>query len=244
MGPGCGACPVATRTFATASLTWLPLPRGRGATRTRACPNTLSSSISRSKRASASAALAKVSRYTTWGRPTCASTPYSRRRRSTMMSRWSSPMPRMMVWPVSASSPVRKVGSSSASLARPKSSFSFSAWVLGSMARAITGSRAAMRSSRMGALGRANGVAGARVLEAHRHHDGARARALDALAPVGMHREQTSDLFVAPGARVLHFVARFQHARVDAQVHRLAPFVHGYLEGQGAKGRSCRRRVG
>jgi hypothetical protein len=49
-------------------------------------------------------------------------------------------MPRMMVCPVSASSLKRKVGSSSASLARPKSSFSFSACVFGSMARAMTGS--------------------------------------------------------------------------------------------------------
>ena len=46
----------------------------------------------------------------------------------------------LAVWPVSVSSPKRNVGSSSASFPRPKSSFSFSACVLGSMARAITGS--------------------------------------------------------------------------------------------------------
>ena len=42
-----------------------------------------------------------VSRYATCGAPIFASTPYSRRSRSMMISRCSSPMPDRMVWPVS-----------------------------------------------------------------------------------------------------------------------------------------------
>ena len=49
-------------------------------------------------------------------------------------------MPRMIVCPVSASSLTRNVGSSSASFFKPKSSFSRSACVFGSIAREITGS--------------------------------------------------------------------------------------------------------
>ena len=63
-------------------------------------------------------------------------------------------------------------------------------------------------------------------------------RALDALAAVGVHGEQARDLLVAPGARVLHFVARLEHARIDAQEDGLAALVHGHLEGQGAERRA------
>ena len=49
-----------------------------------------------------------------------------------MISRWSSPIPLMMVSPVSASSRTRKVGSSSTILPSEKSSRSFSALVSGS----------------------------------------------------------------------------------------------------------------
>ena len=48
-------------------------------------------------------ALRIVSRYATCGLPTLASTPNSRFMRSTMISRCSSPMPEMMVWPLSSS---------------------------------------------------------------------------------------------------------------------------------------------
>ena len=56
-----------------------------------------------------------VSRYATCGRPMFASTLNSRFMRSTMISRCSSPMPEMIVCPVSASECTRNVGSSSAS---------------------------------------------------------------------------------------------------------------------------------
>src|SRR3989304_4332788 len=61
---------------------------------------------------SASASLLMVSLYATCGRPTLASTPNSRFMRSTMISRWSSPMPAMIVSPVSMSPETRKVGPS------------------------------------------------------------------------------------------------------------------------------------
>jgi hypothetical protein len=140
-----------------------------------------------------------------------------------------------MVWPVSGSSPKRKVGSSSASLARPKSSFSFLGLGLrldGARDDRLVHVDAAEQDGR---LGRVHGVAGAGLLEPHGDHDAAGARALDALAAVGVHREEPGDLLVAPGARVLHFIARPKHAGIDAQEDRLAAFVHGDLEGQGAE---------
>src|SRR5450756_847723 len=56
------------------------------------------------------------------------------------MSRWSSPIPPMTVWPVSGSSLTRKVGSSSASFWMATDSFSWSPLVFGSMATSMTGS--------------------------------------------------------------------------------------------------------
>jgi hypothetical protein len=85
-------------------------------------------------------------------------------------------------------------------------------------------------------LGRVEGIAGAGLLEAHGHHDAARRGALDALAAVGVHREEACHLLVAPGARVLYLVAGLEHAGVEAQENRLAPFVHGHLEREGAEG--------
>ena len=57
-----------------------------------------------------------------------------------MISRCSSPMPRMMTWPVCSSVLTRKVGSSAISLAMPWPSFSWSALVFGSTASEMTGS--------------------------------------------------------------------------------------------------------
>src|SRR6059036_1766071 len=84
--------------------------------------------------------LRTVSRYATWGRPTLASTLNSRRMRSTMISRCSSPMPLMIVWFVSGSECTRNVGSSSDSFCSAMLSLSWSALVFGSMATEITGS--------------------------------------------------------------------------------------------------------
>ena len=75
-------------------------------------------------------------------------------------------------------------------------------------------------------LGRRQRVAGPRVLEPGRDDDAARAGALDRLAPVRVHGEQPRHLLVPARARVVDLVARAQHARVDAQVDRLAPLLH------------------
>src|ERR1700722_14060578 len=86
---------------------------------------------------SASACRRMVSRYASRGLPTLASTLYSRIMRSTMISRCSSPVPLMMVWPESGSVCTLKVGSSCASLASAMLIFSWSALVFGSTATEI-----------------------------------------------------------------------------------------------------------
>ena len=70
-----------------------------------------------------------------------------------MISRWSSPIPLMIVCPVSGSVCTRKVGSSSASLVSPVPSLSWSALVLGSIATDITGSGKSIASRMMGCRG-------------------------------------------------------------------------------------------
>ena len=67
-----------------------------------------------------------------------------------MISRCSSPMPEMMVCPVSSSLRTWKVGSSSARRCSEAASFSSSALVLGSMATAMTGSGNSIDSSTIG----------------------------------------------------------------------------------------------
>ena len=69
-----------------------------------------------------------------------------------MISRWSSPIPEISVWPVSSSVRTRKVGSSSERRCRPEPSLSWSAFVFGSIATAMTGSGKSIASSRMGAV--------------------------------------------------------------------------------------------
>src|SRR5438034_1277009 len=80
-----------------------------------------------------------VSRYATWGFPIFAATPNSRTIRSTRISRCSSPIPEMMVCPVSSSVCILNVGSSRRSLSRAVPSLSWSDFVLGSIATEITG---------------------------------------------------------------------------------------------------------
>ena len=87
-----------------------------------------------------------VSRYATWGLPIFASTVNSRRIRSTRISRCSSPIPEIIVWPLSSSVLTLNEGSSWASLPKATPIFSWSALVLGSTATEITGSGNSMRS--------------------------------------------------------------------------------------------------
>ena len=68
-----------------------------------------------------------------------------------MISRCSSPMPAISVWPVSSSVVTRNVGSSSASRASAVPSLSWSAFDLGSTATEITGSGNVIDSSTIGA---------------------------------------------------------------------------------------------
>ena len=89
---------------------------------------------------SISTAFVKVSLYATWGAPTFASTLNSRSRRSTITSKWSSPIPAIIVWPVSWSVCARNVGSSSANFAKASPILPWSFFVFGSIASSITGS--------------------------------------------------------------------------------------------------------
>ena len=110
---------------------------------------------------SASAEPRMVSRYATCGLPTFATTPNSRFMRSTRISRCSSPMPLMMVSPVSSSVETRNVGSSSESFQSAMPIFSWSAFVAGSMRKLTTGSgnlisehdRVRLVAERVGGLG-------------------------------------------------------------------------------------------
>ncbi len=70
-----------------------------------------------------------------------------------MISRCSSPMPEILVWPVSLSVSTLKVGSSCISLASPWPSFSWSALVFGSTASAMTGAGKLIDSSTTGFCG-------------------------------------------------------------------------------------------
>src|SRR5947209_1231188 len=90
-----------------------------------------------------------ASRYATWGLPTDASTPNSRFIRSTMISRCSSPIPEMIVWPDSSSVWTRNDGSSCARRLSATPIFSWSALVFGSTACEITGSGNSIFSSVM-----------------------------------------------------------------------------------------------
>ena len=89
---------------------------------------------------STSAGAVMASRYETWGAPTLASTPNSRCKRSTMISKWSSPMPLMMVWAFSSSYFVRNDGSSAAKRANASPILSWSFLDLASTATLMTGS--------------------------------------------------------------------------------------------------------
>ena len=134
-----------------------------------------------------------ASRYATWGLPMLAPTLNSRTMRSVMISRWSSPMPRMIVWPVSLSVCTLKVGSSCISLPSAMPIFSWSAFVFGSMATAMTGSGKfiASRIDRVRLV--ADRVARLHVLQAHGRRDVAGPDLLDLLALVGVHLEEAAD---------------------------------------------------
>mmetsp|Transcript_33077 Transcript_33077/g.84832 ORF Transcript_33077/g.84832 Transcript_33077/m.84832 type:complete len:209 (-) Transcript_33077:1068-1694(-) len=81
-----------------------------------------------------------ASRYDTCGAPTTHSTLNSRCMRSTMISRWSSPMPSMTVCPVSSSREKRNEGSSAERRTSASDILSCSFFEAGSTATLMTGS--------------------------------------------------------------------------------------------------------
>ena len=109
-------------------------------------------------------------------------------------------MPAISVWPVSSSVWTRKVGSSSASRARPLPSLSWSAFDFGSTATEITGSGKLIDSSTIGADSADERVAGGRVLEADARGDLARADLLALLAVVRVHLQDPADALGLAGA--------------------------------------------
>ena len=133
-----------------------------------------------------------VSRYATWGRPTLASTLNSRSSRRAITSRWSSPIPEMIVWPVSSSDRTWKVGSSSARRARPfracpGRSWSWARWQPRSPDRGTSSTRAESgRCCR-------KGVAGPGVLEPDRGHDVTRVDLVDVLLLGGVHPQESPE---------------------------------------------------
>ena len=183
-----------------------------------------------------------VSRYATCGLPMLASTLNSRRMRSTRMSRWSSPMPEMTVWPVSSSLRTRKVGSSSARRWIAAPSFSWSDLVFGSMATWMTGSGNVI-DSRMTGLAGSHSVSPVVVCLrpcTAMMSPAQRRRALFTL--VGVHLVDLADPLFAVLGGVDHLGAGVERAGVDPDVGQLAEvLVRLDLEGQAGERLGGRR---
>ena len=177
-----------------------------------------------------------ASLYATCGLPTFASTLNSRRRRSRMISRCSSPMPAMIVCCVSSSVRIRNVGSS---CARRVSAVAELILVgLASSARSpdeITGSGNAIDSSAIGDFS-SHSVSPVRVSDkTDRRGDVARADRVDVLAMVGVHPQDPADALLAPAARVVDVAAFVEDARVDAEIRQVAVRIGRDLERQRAE---------
>ena len=142
--------------------------------------------------------------------------------RSTRISRCSSPMPEMIVWPDSSSVCTRNDGSSCARRLSAMPIFSWSALVFGSTATWITGSGKIIFSSMITCCRIAQRVAGRRFLQADRRGDVAGAHFLDFLALVGVHLQDAADALLAALDRVVDGVARVDDARIDAEEDQLA----------------------
>ena len=139
-----------------------------------------------------------------------------------MISRWSSPMPAISVWPVSSSVRTRKVGSSSARRCRPCAEL-----VLVGLRLRLDGDRdhrvrERHRLEHDRRRLRRERVARRRVLQADARGDLARADLLALLAVVRVHLEDAADPLGLAGRRVEDAVAGLELARVDAEVRQLA----------------------
>ena len=155
-----------------------------------------------------------------------------------MISRCSSPMPEILVWPVSLSVSTLKVGSSCISLARPLAELLLVALRLRLDRERDDRRRELDRLEHDRVVRVADGVARGHVLEAHRGGDVARPDLLDLLALVRVHLEEAADaLALAPGG-VEHGVARLHGPGVDADEGELADEGVGHdLEDERAEGR-------
>ena len=158
-----------------------------------------------------------VSRKATCGLPTLASTLNSRFIRSTRISRCSSPMPAMMVCPVSWSERTRKVGSSSCELLERDGELVLVGLGLGLDGDVDDRIRELHRleDDRLVLVGQR--VPGARVLEADGGADVAREHLFDLLALVGVHLEQSTDPLPLVLGAVVDVAARLERAGVHPE---------------------------
>ena len=161
--------------------------------------------------------------------------------RSTMISRCSSPMPAMMVWPESMSVRTLKVGSSCASLASAMPIFSWSALVFGSTATSMTGLGKSIDSSTTGCRSlqivspviRFFRPTAAQISPARISVISSRL-----LACIFSRRPMRS---VLRGARIQHRVAGLQRARIHADEDQLADKRVGHdLEAERSRTARCR----
>ena len=149
------------------------------------------------------AALRIVSRYATCGLPTFASTLNSRFMRSTMISRCSSPMPAMMVWPDSSSVRTRNDGSSCARRFSAMPIFSWSALVFGSIACGSPAPGNSIRSSMIDVVASHSVSPVDASFETDGRGDVAGAHFLDFLALVRVHLQHAADALLASATRVV-----------------------------------------
>lgn len=134
-------------------------------------------------------------------------------RRSTIISRCSSPMPLMMVCPVSMSLRAVNVGSSSASLDKAMPSLSRSFCVLGSTASPITGSRR-YGFQHNGMFVGTNGVSRTQIAEADTAADISGLQHLNGVLLVGVHLIQAVDPFAFSGTHVQYCFTRFHNTGI------------------------------
>ena len=158
-----------------------------------------------------------------------------------MISRCSSPMPLITVWPISGSTPTRNDGSSAASLPSAADSFSWSALVFGSTATSITGSGNSMRSSTTW-RSTSDSVSPVVVFLSPTSATMSPARAsLTSSRRVGVHLQDAADALALALDRVHHVGAALDHARIDPDEGQRADERVGHdLEGE--RRRTARRR--
>ena len=182
---------------------------------------------------SASAFLRMVSRKATLGSPTLASTLCSRFMRSTRISRCSSPMPLMMVWPgllVGA----HLEGGVLVGQPRQRNAHLFLVGLgLGLDGHRDHRLREGDGAQRDGVMRVAQRVAGLQFLHAHAGADVAGQNLGHVLALVGVHLHQAADALGLAGAGIENRVAGLERAGVDADKAQLAEGIVDDLEGQG-----------